>query len=341
MVGIATPYSSSMETVSVTGFSKEWELKFVQLILALVVHQIEEIEPVAHAHQHSQSGSAKNKRNLIIVFILTSTYLIAEVIGGFMTGSLALLADAGHMLTDVAGLALAIFAIWFSEKPANPSKTYGYYRVEILAAVANCVILIGISFYVLYEAYKRFTHPPEIQTTGMLIVAGIGLVVNLVGMFMLKAGSEESLNVKGAYFEVFSDMITSIGVIIAAIVMMTTGWYYADPLISAAIGLFILPRTWKLLMEAVGILLEGTPADINLATLRESVQATPGVGGVHDLHVWSLTSGVNAASMHVVLADGTYDEVLARVQTVLKEHKIAHTTVQIEPAACAESETHL
>jgi cobalt-zinc-cadmium efflux system protein len=294
---------------------------------------------VAHAHDHGQERSSKNKKSLSIVFVFTLTYLIAEVVGGIMTGSLALLADAGHMLTDVAGLGLAIFAIWFAEKPANAGKTYGYYRVEILAAVANCIILLGISAYVLYEAYQRFLHPPEVQTTGMLIVAGIGLVVNIAGMFMLKAGSKESLNMKGAYFEVLSDMVTSIGVIIAAIIMMTTGWYYADPIISAGIGLFILPRTWNLLMEAIGILLEGTPSDINLANLREAVNTVPGVRGVHDLHVWSLTTGINAASMHVVLGDSTYDEVLAKVQAVLKNHKIGHSTVQIEPVEC--NDTHL
>ncbi|HIA52418.1 MAG TPA: cation transporter [Candidatus Melainabacteria bacterium] len=294
---------------------------------------------MAHAHDHGQERSSKNKKSLSIVFAFTLTYLIAEVIGGIMTGSLALLADAGHMLTDVAGLGLAIFAIWFAEKPANASKTYGYYRVEILAAVANCIILLGISGYVLYEAYQRFLHPPQVQTTGMLIVAGIGLVVNIAGMFMLKAGSKESLNMKGAYFEVLSDMITSIGVIIAALIMMTTGWYYADPIISAGIGLFILPRTWNLLLEAVGILLEGTPSDINLAILREAVNAVPGVRSVHDLHVWSLTTGINAASMHVVLGESTYDEVLSRVQAVLKEHKIGHSTVQIEPVEC--NDTHI
>lgn len=294
---------------------------------------------MSNAHDHVHDRSTGNKKALTIVFAFTLAYLIAEVIGGFMTKSLALLADAGHMLTDVAGLGLAIFAIWFAEKPADPARTYGYYRVEILAAVCNCVILLFISFYVLYEAYQRFMHPPEVQSQGMLVVASIGLVVNIVGMFMLKAGSKESLNMKGAYFEVLSDMVTSIGVIIAAVIMMTTGWYYADPLISAGIGLFILPRTWKLLTEAIGILLEGTPSDINLALLRQTVSTVPGVQSVHDLHVWSLTTGVNAASMHVVLGNSTYDEVLARVQAVLKDHKIDHSTVQIEPQEC--DDTHL
>ncbi|MGI0016822.1 MAG: cation diffusion facilitator family transporter, partial [Nitrososphaera sp.] len=211
---------------------------------------------------HSHTPAGQNKRRLAIVFGLTFVYLFAEVIGGLLTRSLALLADAGHMLTDVAGLGLALFAIKFAERPATPERTYGYYRVEILAAQTNAIVLIGISFYILYEAYRRFLDPPEVASKPMLLIASIGLIVNLAGLLILRAGSFESLNIKGAYFEVLSDMLTSVGVIIAGIVMWTTGWYYADPLISAGIGLFILPRTWKLLREAVGVLLEGTPSEI-------------------------------------------------------------------------------
>ena len=166
---------------------------------------------------------------------------------------------------------LALLAIWFAEKPASPERTYGYYRVEILAALTNAVVLIFISLYILYEAYERFKNPPEVQSGGMLGVASIGLVINIVGVFILRSGSKESLNMKGAYFEVLSDMLTSVGVIIAGIIMLTTGWYYADPLISAGIGLFILPRTWALLKDAVGVLLEGTPSDVNIANLRDKL----------------------------------------------------------------------
>jgi cobalt-zinc-cadmium efflux system protein len=273
---------------------------------------------------------------------LTTAYLIAEVVGGVLTHSLALLA-AGHMLTDVAGLGLAILAIQFAERPATPERTYGFYRVEILAALTNAVVLIGISIYILYEAYQRFRNPPEIQSGAMLGVAAVGLVVNIVGIYLLRAASEESLNMKGAYFEVMSDMLTSIGVIAAAIIMLTTGWYYADPLISAGIGLFILPRTWLLLRDAVGVLLEGTPTDVNLAALREAIGTVAGVADVHDLHVWSLTSGVNALSVHTVLADhGLHDEVLAAVQKrVTADFKIAHATVQVECKGCSAFETHL
>ena len=296
---------------------------------------------MGHAHNHSAAG--KNKKRLAIVLALTTAYLVAEVIGGLLTHSLALLADAGHMLTDVAGLAFALLAIRFAERPATPERTYGYYRIEILVALVNAVVLIGISLYILYEAYERFRNPPEIQSGGMLAVALVGLVVNIAGIYLLKSASEESLNMKGAYFEVLSDMLTSIGVIAAGIIMLTTGWYYADPIISAGIGVFILPRTWMLLRDAVGVLLEGTPHDVNLAALRESIRTVEGVADVHDLHVWSLTSGINAMSVHAVLADHSlHDEVLAAVQKkVTSEFKIAHATVQVECKGCTAFETHL
>lgn len=296
---------------------------------------------MGHGHGHTPAG--KNKKRLAIVLALTTAYLIAEVVGGLLTHSLALLADAGHMLTDVAGLGLALLAIQFAERPATPERTYGFYRVEILAALTNAVVLIGISVYILYEAYQRFRNPPEVQSGAMLAVAAVGLIINIVGIYLLRAASQESLNMKGAYFEVMSDMLTSIGVIVAAIIMLTTGWYYADPIISAGIGLFILPRTWMLLKDAVGVLLEGTPSDVNLASLRESIASVQGVASVHDLHVWSLTSGVNAMSVHTVLADhALHDEVLAAVQErVTHDFKIAHATVQVECQGCAAYETHL
>ncbi len=296
---------------------------------------------MGHGHSHTPAG--KNKTRLVIVLALTTAYLVAEVVGGFLTGSLALLADAGHMLTDVAGLGMALMAIQFAERPATPERTYGFYRVEILAALINAVVLIGISGYILYEAYHRFRNPQQVQSGAMLGVATVGLVVNLIGIRLLRSASEESLNMKGAYYEVLSDMLTSIGVIVAAIIMLTTGWYYADPIISAGIGLFILPRTWMLLKDAVGVLLEGTPSDVNVASLRESIAGVHGVASVHDLHVWSLTSGVNAMSVHAVLANhALHDEVLAAVQKkVTSEFKISHATVQVECQGCAAYETHL
>lgn len=296
-----------------------------------------------HDHSHSLDRTAANKRKIIWVLALTTSYLIAEVIGGFLTKSLALLADAGHMLTDVAGLGFALIGMKLAERPATPERTYGYHRAEILAALANAVLLIGISFYVLYEAYERFQNPPKVASQGMLAVATIGLIVNIVGMIILKKGSKDSLNLKGAYFEVVSDALTSVGVILAAIIMWTTGWYYADPIISAGIGLFILPRTWALLKEAVGILLEGTPAHINLAAVREAISKVEGVKDVHDLHVWTLTSGVHALSVHVVLSDCiVHNQVLTAVhKCVAAEFNIQHATVQLEAEGYEETETHI
>lgn len=295
------------------------------------------------SHGHTVSAGSKNKKSLVLVLSLSALYLIAEVVGGLLTGSLALLADAGHMLTDVGGLALALIAIKLGERQATPRKTYGYYRAEILAALTNAVVLIGISLYILFEAYQRFRNPPEVQSKAMLLVAFIGLLVNLAGMLILRKGSEESLNMKGAYFEVLSDLLTSIGVIIAGVIMLTTGWYYADPLISAGIGLFIFPRTWRLLKEATGVLLEGTPRDVSLEELRRSILSVPGVVGTHDLHVWSLTSGINALSAHVVVTEGTsYNDVLTELTEVItSKFTISHTTIQLELSGYKEKETHL
>lgn len=289
------------------------------------------------------SAASRHKKNLLIVLCLSGTYLIAEVIGGIITNSLALLADAAHMLTDVVGLLLAFIAIKIGEKKADPSRTFGYYRTEILAAVINVVVLLGISIYVLFEAYKRFQNPPEVQSKSMLIVAGIGLLVNVIGMMILRKDSEGSLNMKGAYFEVLSDMLTSVGVMIAGIIMLTTGWYYADPLISAAIGLLIFPRTWRLLKEAINVLLEGTPNDVDIHQLRKSLEEIPGVKNVHDLHVWSLTSSVNAMSAHIVKDTGTSQNQLLKklTDTTVENFKINHTTFQIEEEGYEENEVHL
>ncbi|MFD2719864.1 cation diffusion facilitator family transporter [Hymenobacter monticola] len=298
---------------------------------------------MSESHGMSGSAASRNKRALTIVFFTTLSYLVAEVIGGFWTGSLALLADAGHMLTDVAGVGLALLAIRFGEKPATPERTYGYYRFEILAALTNAVVLILISLYILYEAYFRFLNPPKVESTTMMWVAGVGMLVNLYGVYLLRKSSGESLNMKGAYFEVLSDLLTSVGVLIAGVIMLTTKWYYADPLLSAGIGLFILPRTWALLKESVNVLLEGTPADVNLEALRQGLLAEPGVAAVHDLHAWVLTSGVNALSVHVVLADGAqHDDVLARAHAyVTGKHAVQHATIQVERGDFAKHETHL
>lgn len=246
------------------------------------------------------------------------------------------------MFTDVTGLALALLAVWFGERAATSERTYGYYRGEILAALFNATLLIFVSLYVLYEAYRRFLSPPEIASGAVLMVAVIGLLVNVAGIYLLKSGSSTSLNIRGAYFELLSDALTSIGVIVAAIVMWTTRWYYADPLISALIGLLILPRTWKLLTEALGVLLEGTPANVNMASLREAMNKAEGVEEVHDLHVWTITSGMNALSAHVrVDAVTNQQEVLSRLHNlVTKQFPIQHVTLQIETEHCHGQGVH-
>ena len=289
------------------------------------------------------SAATQNRRGLLITFALTFGYFIVEVAGGILTNSLALLADAAHMLTDVFGLGLALFATWLSQKPATPSKTYGYYRVEILAAFANAVLPFFISFYILYEAYQRFKTPPEVASLPMMLVAVIGLGVNLIGLWILRSGAKESLNIQGAFLEVVSDALGSIGVIVAGLIMFWTGWYYADPLFSVVIGLFILPRTWKLLSQAVNVLLEATPAHINVAAVEATMLAVDGVEKVHDLHVWTITSGIDALSTHVVLADTCDpkdgDRVLEQLAAVVKEKfGINHSTIQIEKASRHDQE---
>lgn len=284
------------------------------------------------AEETLRTPASRNKKNLVIVFWLTAVYLIVELIGGLLSGSLALLSDAGHMLTDVSGIGLALMAIRFGERPATPSQTYGYYRAEILAALFNAVVLIGVSLYILYEAYQRFQAPPAVHSTMLLWVAGVGLVVNLIGIRIMHSGSKESLNMKGAYFEVLSDLLTSIGVIIAGIIMITTGWYLADPIISAGIGLFILPRAWSLIKDSVHILLEGTPTDVDIEKLRTAMMSISGVTTVHDVHVWSLTSGVHAMSAHAGLTEEADPERVleALYQLITNDFEIAHVTIQLE-----------
>ncbi|AZO79355.1 MULTISPECIES: cation diffusion facilitator family transporter [unclassified Bosea (in: a-proteobacteria)] len=296
---------------------------------------------------HSHGGSAgtaagRHKSRLAMAFGLTFAFMLAEAIGGLWTGSLALLADAAHMLTDAGGLALALVAIRFAEKPATPQRTYGYVRMEILSALANAVVLLLLTLYILYEAYERFQNPPPILGGPMLAVAVVGLIVNLISMKLLAGGSSESLNVKGAYFEVLSDMLGSLGVIIAAVIVMATGWTLADPIVGAGIGLFIVPRTWILLKQAVHILMEGTPPEVDIALLEKSLLALPGVSAVHDLHVWTLTSGLDAMSAHIVVADMAQarETLVAANRLLAEEFGLKHTTIQIEDEAIRRTDGH-
>ena len=237
------------------------------------------------------TAAGRQQSRLLWALALTVTYMTAEIVGGVFTGSLALLADAAHMFTDAGGLILSLLAIRFASRPATPQKSYGYLRAEILSALLNAIVLLLLTIYILYEAYQRFLSPPEILSGPMLVVAIIGLAVNLISMRLLAGGSSTSLNIRGAYFEVLGDMLGSLGVIVAALVVMWTGWTLADPLIGAAIGIFIIPRTWRLLGEVTHILLEGAPAGKDIALIECALNQIPGVVGVHDLHVWTITSG--------------------------------------------------
>lgn len=292
---------------------------------------------MSEGHSHGAaipSAAGRHQKPLYAALALTLTYMTAEIVGGIVTGSLALIADAAHMATDAGGLALALFAIHVAQKAATPQKTYGYLRTEILAALVNAVVLLLLTVYILYEAYKRFLSPPEILSGPMFAVAAVGLVVNLISMKLLSAGSSESLNVQGAYFEVLSDMLGSLGVIAAALIIMYTGWTLADPIIGAGIGLFIVPRTWKLLNQAVHILMEGVPAEIDLSLLEKTLLEIPGVTAVHDLHVWTITSGMDSLTGHVVVKDmNDARTVLTNAKAVLEQKfKIDHVTIQVEDA---------
>lgn len=299
---------------------------------------------------HSHAGAApagtsagKHKSRLAMALGLTTAFMVAEVIGGLWTGSLALLADAAHMLTDAGGLALALIAIRFAERPATPEKTFGYVRAEVLSALTNAVVLLVLTIYILYEAYQRFLNPPEIIGGPMLAVAVLGLGVNLISMKLLAGGSSESLNVKGAYFEVLSDMLGSLGVIVAAIVVMATGWTIVDPIVGAGIGLFIVPRTWSLLKQAVHILLEGTPPEVDMKLLEAKLSAIPGVVAVDDLHVWTITSGLDAMSCHLVVDDLSRSAatLTAASAAMRAEFGLTHTTIQIEDGTIRNAEGHI
>ena len=282
-----------------------------------------------HSHGQVQAG---HEKTLWIALALTTTFLVVEIIGAFVTNSLALLSDAAHMFTDAAALAIALAAIQIGKRIADRKRTFGYYRFEILAAAFNAILLLFVAIYILYEAYQRLRTPAEIQSMGMLVIAVVGLCINLISMRLLRAGSEESLNVKGAYLEVWSDMLGSIGVIAAALIIHFTGWNWVDSLVAAAIGLWVLPRTWILLKESINILLQGVPQGIDLEVIESALRGIDGVNEIHDLHVWSLTSGKNVLSVHVVadLSRRTDQEILAEVDRLVRGFEITHTTIQIE-----------
>jgi len=286
------------------------------------------------AHDHG-SAAARHSGRLLLVLGLTVGFMIVEAVVGFLTNSLVLIADAGHMLTDVAGVSLALGAIWFAQRPANARKTYGYYRAEILGALANALLLLAVAGYIFYEAVQRFAAPPEVASIPLLFVASGGLAVNIAGARLLHDGSKESMNVRGAFLEVWKDILGSIAAITAGLIILTTGWRYADPILAAGVGVLILPRTWDLLKGALDVLFEGTPAHINMDELQDRILAVPGVVAVHDLHVWTVTSGFVALSGHIRVGNQVNrDDVLVQLrQELAQKFDIEHVTIQVESEA--------
>ena len=282
-------------------------------------------------HTHG-SAAAAHRRRLVAVFAISVAILVVEVVGSVVTNSLALLADAGHVLADVAGIGLALLAIWFAGRPATAGRSFGYLRLEILAAIANAVLLFGIAAFVLFEAWQRFNQPVEIATGAMAVFALVGFVGNGVSLLLLRQPQAESLNMRGAYLEVLGDLLGSAAVIVAAGVIAVTGWTGADLVASVAIGLMILPRTFALLRDATDVLLEATPKGVDMDHVRRHILEAPGVVDCHDLHAWTITSGMNVVSAHVVLAQGADPgTALSALSTCLADDfDIDHSTFQLE-----------
>jgi cobalt-zinc-cadmium efflux system protein len=291
------------------------------------------------AHDHTAGASA---RQITIALLLTTAFLVAEVVGGFVFNSLALLSDAAHMFTDVVALAIALAAIRIGQKPADDRRTFGYRRFEVLAAAFNAILLFGVAFYVLYEGVKRFTDPEPVQSLGMLLVASAGLAVNLISMRILSAGKDKSLNVKGAYLEVWADMLGSVGVIGAAVAMMLTGWRWIDPVVAIGIGFWVLPRTWVLLRNTTHVLLEGAPRGTDVVEVRAALSAIDGVTSLHDLHVWITGADEPSATVHAVVREGVdADGVRTAIKRLLEEQfGVHHSTIQIEPTSADAGGLH-
>lgn len=293
-------------------------------------------------HSHVPRAGHRHLKPLAVAFGLVVVFMIVEVIAGVVTGSLALISDAGHMATDAIGLGMALAAIVVANRAStNTHRTYGLYRLEILAALANAVLLFAVAVFVIFEAIRRVQEPLDVLTGPMLAVGVFGLLVNIAGWRLLRGGANESLNVKGAYYEVMADLVGSVGVIIAALIMIATNWPYADPLFAGLIGLFILPRAWALGRQAIHILVQAAPKGLDIESVRADLSSIDGVVDVHDLHIWTLTSEMDVATVHLMTsADTEPHPVLDSARSVLQnDHGIAHATLQVEPdthVGCAE-----
>ena len=284
---------------------------------------------MAHDHRHEQKDRG---RPLALALAITSLYFVVEIVGGTLTNSLALLSDAGHMFSDIAALGLSLLAFRIARRPATSKRTYGYHRLEILAALINGLTLWLIVGVIFHEAYHRFLNPQEVQSLGMLIVATVGLGVNIAAGLILYGSRRESLNIRGAFLHVVGDALGSVGAIAAGVIMLVTGWYLADPLISVFIGFLILCTSWSLIKDSVDILMQSVPRGIDLKELQGAMEQVRGITRVHDLHVWTVTSGIFTLSAHAVVnGEKEAHEILDRVERVLKDQfSIDHTTIQIE-----------
>ncbi len=292
---------------------------------------------MTHNHAEYKQQSAIGKRALRINLTIVLVIMVVEILGGLLSNSLSLLGDAGHMLVDALALGLSLFALTISQRPATSTKTYGFYRVEIIAALANGVVLILVSLFIFYEAYRRFLIPPQVQTPVMLAVAAIGLVANFIGIYMLRRAGQ-GLNIKAAWWHIVGDAISSVGVIIAGIVITLTGWYYADPLIAVIIGIIILTGAVRLVRESVDILLEAVPKQVTVDKVIQMLKGINGVQEVHDIHIWTITSGIFALSAHLVVQDlmvSQSAEIMASANEALATYyNITHTTLQLECETC-------
>ncbi|TCB96476.1 cation transporter [Micromonospora zingiberis] len=290
-----------------------------------------------HDHQAAASNAAhRHFGRLWAAFALLSILMVVEAATALRTGSLALLSDAGHMFTDVLGIGMALAAVAATRRArTDPQRTFGLYRLEVLAALANAVLLSGVAVYVLVEAVRRFGDPPEVLAGPVLVVAVLGLIANIVAFVLLRPGAQESINLRGAYLEVLGDLLGSLGVIGAAALIALTDWWWADPLVAVAIGLFILPRTWRLGRAALRILVQAAPEHLQVTAVYDRLATVPGVAGVHDLHVWTLTSGMDVASAHLTVTPGAdVGGILAAARAALREEfHIEHATLQVEPGA--------
>ena len=288
-----------------------------------------------HDHGHDHTHGA-NKKVLLLSFIIITGYMVVEAIGGFLTNSLALLSDAGHMLSDSISLGIAMLAFMFGEKAASYSKTYGYKRFEILAAVLNGITLIGIALFIFYEAIERFTNPPEVATTGMLIISIIGLFVNILVAWIMMRGSDtkDNLNMRGAFLHVLSDMLGSVGAIVAALLIMFFGWGWADPLASVVVALLVVRSGYHVTKASIHVLMEGTPSNIDVQEIIQLIEQTDGIESIHDLHIWTITSGTNALSCHAVVNDqlkiAESEHILRKIEHNLQHKGIKHITIQLE-----------